>query len=86
MWNVMVFGDENHTMLVRVLQLRTVKDIGSLVHLPASTVSNFYHRVVKIVSRLQPDHRLFCASFSGSGWVDDMEMTAAVITSPPQSL
>jgi hypothetical protein len=47
MWHVMVFGDENHTMLVRVLQLRTVKDIGSLVHLPASTVSNFYHRLIK---------------------------------------
>ena len=53
MWNVMVFGDENHTMLVRVLQLRTVKDIGSMVHLPASTVSNFYHNLINARGNLE---------------------------------
>ena len=47
MWNIMVFADESHTSLVRVLQMRTVKDVGTLVHLPASTVSNFYHRLIK---------------------------------------
>ena len=47
MWNVMVFEDESHTMLVCVLQIRTVKDIGTLVHLPQATVSNFYHRLIK---------------------------------------
>ena len=47
MWHVMVFEDENHTTLVRVLQLRTVKDVGALVQLPATTVSNFYHRLIK---------------------------------------
>ena len=47
MWNIMVFADESHTSLVRVLQMRTVKDVGTLVHLPSSTVSNFYHRWIK---------------------------------------
>ena len=47
MWNIMVFADAEHSVLVRVLQLRTVKDVASLVQLPATTVSNFYHRLIK---------------------------------------
>ena len=43
----MVFADEEHTSVARVLRLRTVKDVGSLVNLPASTgVSNFHHRLI----------------------------------------
>ena len=42
----MVFADEEHTSVARVLSLRTVKDVGSLVNLPASTVSNFYHHLI----------------------------------------
>ena len=46
MWYVMVFADEAHTSVARVLRLRTVKDVGNLVNLPASTVSNFHHRLI----------------------------------------
>ncbi len=46
MWNVMVFEDEDHSRLLRVMTLRTVKDVGDLVGEPASLVSNFYHRLI----------------------------------------
>ena len=47
MWNVMVFEDEGHTKCVRVLTLRTVKDVALLTSQPSTTVSNFHHMLIR---------------------------------------
>ena len=43
----MVFEDEAHTKCVRVLALRTVKDVGLLTSQPSTTVSNFHHMLIR---------------------------------------
>ena len=47
MWNVMVFEDEGHTKCVRVLALRTIKDVGLLTSQSPSTVSNYHHMLIR---------------------------------------
>ena len=43
----MLFADEDHTKVVRVMTLRTVRDVGLLTSQPTSTVSNCHHRLIR---------------------------------------
>ena len=43
----MVFEDEAHTKCVRVLSLRTVKDVALLTSQPSTTVSNVHHMLIR---------------------------------------
>jgi len=49
----MVFEDEAHTKCVRVLSLRTVKDVALLTSQPSTTVSNVHHMLIRPKDTLQ---------------------------------
>ena len=47
MWHLMVFADLGRTTPVKVMTFDTVNEVAQVVGLPASTVYNFFHRLIQ---------------------------------------
>ena len=46
-WLLFVFYDKDKNDLLKVLECETIKDIGYLLNLKPSIVSNFFHKLIK---------------------------------------
>ena len=47
MWHLMVFEDEARTAPVKVMSFETVNEVSYVVGMPAKTVYNYFHRLIR---------------------------------------
>ena len=47
MWHLMVFQDEARTALVKVMSFETVNEVSYVVGMPAKTIYNYFHRLIR---------------------------------------
>ena len=47
MWHLMVFTDETKTQPLKVISVRTIKEVAYIVGMAPQSVSNFFHHLIK---------------------------------------
>ena len=46
MWYLMVFANEEHTEIVKVMSFQYIKEIAYVLNETPQTVSNYFHRMI----------------------------------------
>ena len=47
MWHLMIFYDEEKTTPVKVISVRSIKEVAYIVGMTPQSVSNFFHHLIK---------------------------------------
>jgi len=47
MWHLMIFEDLGRTIPIKVISFNTVNEVAQVVGMPAKTVYNFFHQLIR---------------------------------------